>query len=567
MVMGMATVVTATVANSRFNEVHAGKMKKRLSSSLNRSMQRNSVESRLARPSLLALIYPAETPPVLFAALLTVLAAGAPCVNAQTSDATGARPSLSVVPRVSISETWTDNVRLSTDDRQSELITVLSPGIRISGDRGRLKGYFDYALNARYFAQNTSAADIQNALTAFGTLEAVENWAFVDLSAGISQQSVSALGAPLVGSTALSGNQNESATVRLSPYVRGRLAGTVDYEARYSLAANRNKASTVSDTNSRDASVRLSGRGAGARLGWSLTAQQQSTSYSAGRTTESDLISAGVNYAVLPEVTLRVSGGQQSNNLTTAGKESSATFGYGVSWIPSQSTSFLASRDTQPFGDSFSISASHRTPRTAWRFTDSRSIANPAAQNGLVTPGSAFDIFFNQFAGTEPDPVKRATLVNSFLQANGIDPNSSVTTPFATSAASVVRRQDLSFSLLGIRDTVTFIATRSESSRLDSLSSAVDDLSNGAVVRQSGLSVSYSHRLTPISSMSVLASTSQSSDSLGSQDNSNRLLNLSFSTRLGLKTTAAVSARHVVFESNTSPYTESAITGTVNVQF
>ena len=509
---------------------------------------------------------PKKTDSVVLAILLMALASGAASVFAQDAPAT-AKPSLSVVPRVSISETWTDNVRLSTNDRQSELVTVLSPGIRISGDRARLKGYFDYALNARYFAQNTSSADIQNALTAFGTLEAVENWAFVDLNAGISQQSVSALGRPLVGSTALSGNQNESATMRLSPYVRGRLAGTVDYEARYSLAANRNKASSASDTNSRDASVRLSGRGAGARLGWTLTAQQQGTSYSAGRTTESDLVAAALTYAVLPQVNLSISGGQESNNFTTADKQSSATFGFGASWIPSETTSFSASRENRRFGESFSISANHRTARTAWRFTDSRSIANLAAQTGLVTLGSAFDIFFNQFAGTEPDPVKRAALVNTFLLANGIDPNSSLTTAFATSAVSVVRRQDLSFSLLGIRDTVTFIATRSESSRLDSLSSAVDDLSNGALVRQSGLSVSYSHRLTPISSISLLASTSQSSDSLGSQDNSNRLLNFSFSTRLGLKTTAAVSARHVVFDSTTSPYTESAITGTVNVQF
>ena len=564
--MVMATVATATVANSRFNKVHAGKMKKRLSSQLNRLMQRNSVESRLAPLASFAGIHPVKTSPVLLAALVTVFVAGAAGVNAQTADATGIRPSLIIVPRVSISETWTDNVRLSTNDRQSELITVLSPGIRISANRGRLKGYFDYALNARYFAQNTAGADIQNALTAFGTLEAVENWAFVDLNAGISQQSVSALGTPLVGSTAINGNQNESATVRVSPYVRGRLASAVDYEARYSLTVNRNKSAAVSDADSRDGSIRLGGRGAGGRLGWSLAAQQQNTSYRAGRSTESDLVTAALTYTILPQVNLSVSGGQESNNFTTVNKQSSGTFGYGVSWIPSETTSFSASRESRRFGESFSLSAAHRTARTAWRFTDSRSIANPAAQNGLV-PGSAFDTFFNQFAGTEPDPVKRATLVNSFLQANGIDPNSSVTTPFATSAVSVVRRQDLSFSLLGIRDTVTFIATRSESSRLDSLSLAVDDLSNGAVVRQSGLSVSYSHRLTPISSMSVLVSTGQLSDSLGLRDNSNRLLNLSFSTRLGLKATAAVSARHVVFDSSTSPYTESAITGTVNLQF
>jgi uncharacterized protein (PEP-CTERM system associated) len=515
-----------------------------------------------------ALRHPQKVDPIAFSVLLAVVAFGAPSVHAQAEDApAGVKPNVLIVPRVSISETWTDNVRLSTNDRQPELITVLSPGIRISADRGRLKGYFDYALNTRYFAQNSSGTDIQNALTAFGTLEAVENWAFVDLNAGISQQSISALGTPSVGSTAINGNQNETATVRLSPYVRGRLAGAVDYEARYSLATNRNKSAAASDATTRDGSITLGGRGSGARLGWSLLAQQQNASYSLGRSTESDLINAGLSYAIAPQLSVSVTGGQESNNFTTADRQSSGTFGYGFSWVPSETTSLSASRETRRFGESFSVSAAHRTARTAWLFTDSRSIANPAAQNGLVTLGSAFDIFFNQFASAEPDPVKRAALVNSFLQANGIDPNTAVTTSFATSAVSVLRRQNLSFSLLGIRDTVTFIATRSESSRLDTLSTAVDDLSNGSVVRQSGFSVNYSHRLTPNSSMSVLASTSQSSDSLGLQDNSNRTLNLTFSTKLGLKTTAGVSARHVVFESNTNPYSESAITGTVNVQF
>lgn len=505
---------------------------------------------------------------IVAAVWLTSLSVFASNANAQAADLpSGVKPSVAIVPRVSVSETWTDNVKLSTNDRQSELITIVSPGIRISADRGRFKGYFDYALNGRYFAQSSSGTDVQNALTAFGTLEAVENWAFIDLNASISQQSVSALGTPAAALTAINGNQNETATVRVSPYLRGRLSGAVDYEARYSLTANRNKSVAASDAATRDGLIRLNGRGSGARLGWSLAAQQANTSYNSGRNTESDLITAALSYAVVPTLSVSASGGQESDNFTTADKQSSGTFGYGISWIPSETTSLSASRENRRFGESFSISASHRTARTAWRFSDSKSIATPASQNGLVTLGSAFNIFFDQFAGREPDPVKRAALVNSFLQANGIDPNTSVTTSFATSAASLVRRQDLSFSLLGIRDTVTFIATRSESSRVDTLSTAVDDLSNGAVVRQAGLSVSYAHRLTPNSSMTVLASTSQSSDSLGRQDNTSRSVNLGFSTKLGPRSSAAVSARHVVFDSNTNPYTESAITGTVNVQF
>jgi uncharacterized protein (PEP-CTERM system associated) len=176
-------------------------------------------------------------------------------------------------------------------------------------------------------------------------------------------------------------------------------------------------------------------------------------------------------------------------------------------------------------------------------------------------------LYFSQFASLEPDPIKRAALVTSFLQTNGISASAPVISSFLTSAVSLQRRQDLSFSLLGLRDTVIFMATRSATSRLDTISTALDDLSNATAVYQNGFSVSYAHRLTPDTAMNVLTSIQQSSDSQGLQDTSTRSLNMSISSKIGAKTTAALSARRVVFDSKAAPYTESAIIGTLNVQF
>ena len=479
----------------------------------------------------------------------------------------GSKRAISIVPRISFAETLTDNVRLTSSDRQSELVTEISPGIQISGERGKVRGYFDYALNGKFYAQNTAGTSVQNALTAFGTFEAVDRWAFVDVSAGISQQAVSALGSPAVSSASINANQTETATFRLSPYLRGRFANLIDYETRYTLSTNRSQSAVASDVTTRDGLIRLTGRGSGARLGWSLEAGQQNASYSAGRTTESDRLSGSLSYAVVPQLNFSASVGQESNNFTTTDKQSHSTAGFGVNWTPSENTSLAGSRDSHSYGNSHSISFLHRTPRTSWRFSDTISVAAPSAQNGLTNLGSAFDIYFSQFASVEPDPVKRAVLVNNFLQTNGINPGSAIISNFATSAASLQRRQDLSFSLLGIRDTITFIATRGESSRLDTVTTAVDDLSNSAVIRQAGLSVSYAHKLTPDAAFNVLASAQQSSDSLGLQGSNTRSVNLSLSTKVGTKSTAVISARRVVFESNASPYTESAISGTLNVQF
>src|SRR5665811_200852 len=93
----------------------------------------------------------------------------------ESGSASGPGRAVSILTRVSVTETLTDNVRLSNVDKQSELITEISPGIRISSEGRRLKGYFDYSLSKIVYAQNSSPSQLQQALNTFGTLEAVDN--------------------------------------------------------------------------------------------------------------------------------------------------------------------------------------------------------------------------------------------------------------------------------------------------------------------------------------------------------------------------------------------------------
>ncbi len=475
---------------------------------------------------------------------------------------------ISIVPRLSITETLTNNVFLNSNSKKSELISEISPGIRVSSDRGRVRGFLDYSLRNLIYAQNTSGSNSQNALSSFGTVEAVNNWAYVDFNGNISQQTISAFGAQSPSNLNLNSNRTESRTFRLSPYLRGRLSTFADYEARYSLGTNRNGSTLVSDVITNEALVKIRGQSTSASLGWSLDATRQSTRYTAGRKTDADTVTGNLAYSINPQLNLSISGGREANNYTTVNTKSFLTSGFGINWIPSDVTRLSASRQNRSFGSSHNISFEHRTGRTAWRFSDSKDVSATPSQSNSSGLGSLYDLVFSNFAAREPDPILRASQVNDFLLVNGLNPNASVASSFLTSALSLQRRQDLSFVLLGVRDTVTFSLNRSEGFRLDSIVGSVnDDLSNSTVVRLRGLSVSYAHRLTPETSLNVIASAQKSADSLGAQSNSTKSLNVSVSTRLGTQSTAVLGARRVVFESPTTPYTESAITGTLNVQF
>lgn len=483
------------------------------------------------------------------------------------SDAAGPKRVVSVVPRVSITETLTDNVRLSDVNKQSDLITEISPGVRVNIDGNRVKGFIDYALNAIFSVQNSSPASrTQNALSALATLEAVENWAFVDFSGSISQQAVSAFGTPSTNNTSVNANRTEVASYRISPYVRGRLGDASSYQARYSRAVTSSTAASASDVTTDDAVVNVSSASAFRNLGWSADASRQRVDFNAGRLTEADRLSLGLSYAITPQLSVSANAGREANNYTSFNKQSSGTSGFGVRWSPSETTRLAASRDHRSFGQSHNLSFEHRTARTAWRYTDSKDASATPNQPGVGSAGAISDILFLQFASIEPDPVLRAQLVSAFLQANGINPNAVVVSSFLASALTLLRRQDLSFALLGVRDTITFVASRSESRRLDTVTAVVDDLSASSVVHQRGFSVNYAHRLTPDYSLGVLASRQNTSGQSSLQDITLRSLSVNVTGQVGRQAALSVGLRRVI-SSGARRYHESALVGGLTVQF
>lgn len=478
----------------------------------------------------------------------------------------GAKRAISIVPYASTSATYSDNVLLTDTDRRGDLMVAVTAGVRIAGEGSRIKGYLNYGLTGQTYADGSKASTFQNSLNTFGNIEAIDNLAFVDFSGSISRQAVSAFGVQTDGGIPNS-NQSEVSTFRLSPYLRGQLAGSANYEARYAWTTTRTGTDAASDAKVADALVKLSGRVPSGQLAWSVEASRQSVDFTTGRSTEADRLAGTLSYPVSNQLVVSVTGGRDSNNYTNAGKESHSVVGAGVNWSPAPTTTLSANASNQSFGHGHSISFEHRTPRTVWRLTDSNGVATTPGQLVSTTVGSVYDLYFSQFASDEPDPIKRAVLVNNFLQIRGINPNAPAIAGYLTSAVTLQRRQDASFALLGVRDTLTFLASRSNSRRLDTLTGAADDLVSSSVITQQGFSVSYAHRLTPQTALNAIASQQRTIGSSTQPETSLRTLSLNVTSTVSRQSTATFGARRSVFDSPTVPYTESAISGSLTVQF
>ncbi|HSH30536.1 MAG TPA: hypothetical protein VK971_11555, partial [Thiohalobacter sp.] len=64
-----------------------------------------------------------------------------------------------VTPRLTLSETFTDNIELEPDG-DADLVTEISPGVNLSKQGGRARVELDYELQGLLFADTSSSNDI-----------------------------------------------------------------------------------------------------------------------------------------------------------------------------------------------------------------------------------------------------------------------------------------------------------------------------------------------------------------------------------------------------------------------
>lgn len=512
---------------------------------------------RLARPEvggLPLLTSRAAAAAVLLGALL--MAVPGTAVQAQSGDG---RSGLRVQSRFSLTQTATDNLTLAPSaSRDAALITTLAPGLSLLSPTGRLRGSLDYSLNGLIYTKTDRKDQIQHQLSAQATLEAVEHAFFIDGRASISQQSISAFGVQSADNALVNANRTEVASLSLSPYLKGRLGSVAELELRGSAAESRAKDSITGDVSTRAASLRVNGLSNQSLLNWSLALSASRADPRGGRETRND--SAIATAHLRPDVDWRIglSAGAERNNLTSTAQRSDATYGLNLAWTPSPRTTASFDWQRHGYGNTHSLSLQHRMARTVWRVSDSKSVNTGGVQASSGTQNN-YELLFLQFAGIEPDPIKRDQLVRSFLQSNGLDAGAIATSGFLTGAASLSRRQEASTAWNGQRFTATLTLSRTRSQRLDALSQLSDDLAAAGVVEQRGFLLNLSHRLTPTASLSMALSQQRSLGSRADQDTELNSLSLNWSGRLGAHSTVQFGLRHSDFDSRLRPYRENAV--------
>jgi uncharacterized protein (PEP-CTERM system associated) len=474
--------------------------------------------------------------------------------SAQAQDSRG----LSIVPVLSISQSYTDNVagNRASESPQWEAVTQVSPGVRISSRGGRIQGNLDYTLNALAYARDSSRNGVQQALAASMLAEVIDRTAYVDARASIAQRSISAFAAPPSSELAVSNNRSEVRTLSISPWLQGR-AGSVDWRARYTLT--RANAIDARAPDSENHSLVLAAGSGTPQLGWNADHVIQRSAFQAGRDTQTARTGLSVYYSPDPEWRANVRAGRETTDVLSLASRDSTTYGAGVQWTPTPRTLVGYDIDQRYFGRSHALSVQHRMRRVVLRATDSRGSSEDSQNFGLFAT-TEYDNLFRELSTVEPDPVRRDALVRSLLAQRG--------TVF-TRAVSLQRRQELSAFWSGVGVSLNANLYRSTDQRLDPVASSVDDLVLGSGgVRQSGFSVNASYVVSSQSGLnfgwSRLNRGSLNQPEVVRQD----VTTLSYSTSFAWRTSfSLVLRRSVINTVGLSDIIENSAVATLGYQF
>ena len=478
-----------------------------------------------------------------------------------------------ITPQVSLSETLTDNATLApSGSKRGDLVTEVVPTISIDGAGARVKLHLDYQLDNLLYARDSSRNNTQNYLAALGTLEAIERWLFVEARGSITQQNISAFGSQAPSNASVNPNRAETAVYQVSPYIRGQFGSTAEYLLRFNWTTTTSKSDVLTDTGVNEWVGNIKGSTPLTALVWSVDGNNQKYYYNSNlaRDTEASRLRGFLTYQLEPQFRVSVTGGRESNNFLSADQQGKTTSGFGFEWTPTERTQVSALREKRFFGDGHSLTIRHRTPQTSWSFSDSRDVNT--LPNQLITAGlgTAFDLLFNALTTRIPDPVARAREAEQLLLQEGIPLDLAVRSAFLSSRVFQDRHREASVGLLGARNTVTLTAYSSERSSIGSGAGTLDDFALSPNVEQRGINADWSHKLSPLSSLSVLAWWVRSTGSSSAEDTKQWSLRMLLSTQLGPKSFGTIGVRHVRFDNTGDPqasYRENAVTASVSLQF
>jgi len=358
---------------------------------------------------------------------------------------------------LSVRETYTDNVQLEEKNKDSELISAIRPTISLTG-KGRRA---NLALTAAFeFNDLGGDADPFNPrIRADADAELIEDVFFIDADLSSNQSTIDPFSS--TGSSQLNDNDNVTTTYNysVSPYVVRHFGQVADFQLRYTYDDQINRGDELSDSVQQSVLATLESGKDFSRIFWTLTGDYQETEFddndSTGQDGNNEEVSGNIKVGYQLNRKLQLNGtlGKEWNNYQTFDDDDTdgKFWDVGILWEPSKRTSFDVGYGDRFFGSTPRFKFSHKTRRTTFSSSYSRSLTDTRSERANT------DIFSDE----EQEAIE--FLEQIFNQPLFLTNNAT----FRDQGIFINERFESSLALKGKRTTATFYLRESKQIRED----------------------------------------------------------------------------------------------------
>ena len=272
-----------------------------------------------------------------------------------------------VTPRLSIKETYSDNVNLApSGDKDEDFVTTVNTGLSAAGEGGRVKLDLHYNLQKVVHHKVSGEDSLNHQLRAAGTAELVKRIVFVDVTGSASQRNVDNRGRLATDNISVTDNTTDVFTYSVSPYFVHRFGNYADSLVRTTFDSVDNGDAGGNST-SRSTSAQLSSGSVFSRMPWSLSYSKQRINNDEASSSEFGSATGSVSYVLNRKFRVNYSLGKDFNEFDTSQSESDGfRWNAGFTWTPTPRTSLTAGYGSRFFGSNYNFNLSHRSRKTTW---------------------------------------------------------------------------------------------------------------------------------------------------------------------------------------------------------
>jgi uncharacterized protein (PEP-CTERM system associated) len=292
-------------------------------------------------------------------------------------------------PTVSGRAIYTDNANQSENDPQDALILSATPGftLRSSGSR-RVQATLQYGLTGVQRFGHDDGTDLLHNLNAIGKAELVEDFLFVDASAHVSQELISLTG-PLTSAEINDNNRANVGTYSVSPYMLKRLGTFANAEARYTASGAMFGNDVAANSSVNEYLAALTSGTRFTDLSWALDYYHRVARNRDFADSTFERASGTLGYALTRKFRVFGTVGDEWNDYLSATQTDGSFWSGGFGWSPSRRTSLEAAMGRRYFGNTYDVSARHRTRESNWHASYVRDLSD--LTQFLLTSGTLFD--------------------------------------------------------------------------------------------------------------------------------------------------------------------------------